>query len=122
MVFIFIGVFIELFNLVYYFENKNFDYRLGCGYAIIFSIYVIALILAIIFLIIRKRTSLSLWAFILSAVSNFLFIIWVFVYLYFLYSPDYVYVTDSDAGGGNGYVYFRYDEYDDYPEEKRWRK
>ena len=54
MVFIFIGVIYEIFNLIYYFENRNFDYRLGIGYACIYSIYVAAFVLAILFLCISS--------------------------------------------------------------------
>ncbi len=50
MVFILIGAIYEIFNLIYYFENRNFDYRLGTGYAVIYSIYIVAFVLAILFL------------------------------------------------------------------------
>ena len=50
MVFILIGAIYEIFNLIYYFENRNFDYRLGIGYACIYSIYIVAFVLALLFL------------------------------------------------------------------------
>ena len=54
MVFILIGAIYEIFNLIYYFENRNFDYRLVTGYALIYAIYLAAFVLSLLFLCISS--------------------------------------------------------------------
>ena len=56
----------------------------------------------------------------LGVIANLLFIFWMFLYLYCIYEKNYVYVTEGDASGGNKIMYE--DEYDDYPDGKRWHK
>ena len=98
-IFVIIDFCSELFRLVFIGINKYFDPIYLWIHVLIALALLVSVVLVCYYLFARdskKSRAVVPWAFLISAIACFLFVLWTAVYIFFIYDKDEVYVTSYE--------------------------
>ena len=108
---------LEILNVVAISQNDYFESTYMNGYLAVLGIFLVAVALAIIYLIVpdsKWSRELVPWAFIIASIASYLIVIWIVTYIGFMYPYNSVYVKKSEED-----IYYSSGDSDDTPRTKK---